>query len=181
MAVDYRVSPKNKWPTYVQDAAAAVAWTFQNIAHHGGDTKKIFVGGHSAGAYLSMLLALDKQWLGAQGLEPSELAGLLPISGQTVTHQTVCVERGMPGSSIRPADTNRPGKPGAPGASMVVDECAPLFWAGVAADSGSRPPPMLLVAGTRDKHTRLEENMMMVGALARSFGEPLREPSGCRM
>lgn len=60
VAVNYRLSPKAQNPAYIEDAAAAVAWTFSHIEEFGGSKDKIFVSGHSAGGYLSLMLAMDK-------------------------------------------------------------------------------------------------------------------------
>ena len=49
VAVNYRLHPKVKAPAYIEDAAAAVAWTFKNIETYGGSPKRIYVSGHSAG------------------------------------------------------------------------------------------------------------------------------------
>ena len=58
--VDYRHSPRAKYPAYIEDAAAAVAWVKQHAAEHGGDPNRVFVGGHSAGGYLTAMLALSR-------------------------------------------------------------------------------------------------------------------------
>src|SRR5947209_7122328 len=63
VAANYRLSPHAKAPEYIEDAAAAVAWTFENIEKHGGSRKQIFVSGHSAGGYLTSMVGLDKRWL----------------------------------------------------------------------------------------------------------------------
>ena len=54
----YRLAPKNPHPAQIQDVAAAFAWTVRHIAEYGGDTNRIYVGGHSAGAHLAALLTL---------------------------------------------------------------------------------------------------------------------------
>ncbi|MEL6110192.1 MAG: alpha/beta hydrolase, partial [Planctomycetota bacterium] len=95
VAANYRLHPKVDSPTYVQDAAAAVAWTFQNIASFGGDPNKIFVAGHSAGGYLTSMVGLDKSYLAAHSIDADRIAGLIPYSGHTITHFTVRKERGI--------------------------------------------------------------------------------------
>jgi acetyl esterase/lipase len=65
VAASYRLSPRVKSPVYIEDAAAAVAWTFRNIHTYGGSTNRIFLSGHSAGGYLTMMVGLDKHWLAA--------------------------------------------------------------------------------------------------------------------
>ena len=57
VTVNYRLSPKAKNPAYIEDAAEAVAWVFKNIEKYGGRRDHIFVSGHSAGGYLSLILA----------------------------------------------------------------------------------------------------------------------------
>jgi len=136
VAVNYRLSPRVKAPEYIKDAAAAVAWTFQNIEKYGGSQKKIFVSGHSAGGYLTAMIGLDKRWLRAHDLDADAIAGLVPLSGQAVTHFTVRAERGI--------DPKRP----------VVDDLAPLYH--VRKDA----PPILLITGDRNKELlgRYEES-----------------------
>jgi acetyl esterase/lipase len=67
-------------PAHVQDAAAATAWVIRNIERYGGDPRKVFVAGHSAGAYLAALLVLDPAQLEGQGLAPASIRGSIPIS-----------------------------------------------------------------------------------------------------
>lgn len=80
VVANYRLSPGVVHPAHVQDAAAAVAWVKKNIAAHGGDPDKVFVIGHSAGAYLAALLATDPRYLGAHGLSPRDVRGYAPVS-----------------------------------------------------------------------------------------------------
>lgn len=136
VAVNYRLYPKIKCPVYLQDAAAAVAWTFRNIEKYGGDPGKIFISGHSAGGYLTSMLGMDKRWLGEHEIDADRIAGLAPLSGHTITHMTVRKERGI-------ADTQ-----------PVVDEFAPLYH--VRPDA----PPILLITGDREMEMlgRYEEN-----------------------
>ncbi len=59
---DYRLVPQVRWPAFVEDGAAAMRWTLANIAAHGGDPARLAVMGHSAGAHIALLLALDRRW-----------------------------------------------------------------------------------------------------------------------
>ena len=126
VAVDYRLSPKAKAPAYIEDAAAAVAWTFKNIARYGGDTNRIFLSGHSAGGYLASLVTLDRRWLAVHGVDPDRLAGLVPFSGQSITHFAIREERGL--ARTRP----------------LIDDLAPVYH--VRNDA----PPILLISGDRN-------------------------------
>jgi len=135
-AAGYRLAPKAKSPEYVEDAAAAVAWTFRNIERYGGSSDRIYVAGHSAGAYLTLLLGLDKKWLATHDIDANRIAGLVPYSSQTITHFTVRKERGI--GELQP----------------VIDDMAPLFH--VRKDA----PPILLITGDRELELRgrYEEN-----------------------
>jgi acetyl esterase/lipase len=79
---NYRLYPAVRFPAFVEDAAAAVAWTRGNVARHGGDPHRIFLMGHSAGAYLAAMLTLDRQWLAAEGLDADrDIAGMIGLAG----------------------------------------------------------------------------------------------------
>lgn len=78
---DYRIYPDVRYPEFVKDSAAAVAWTLQHISQYGGDTRRVFVMGHSAGAYNAAMVALDARWLKASGAAPSQLAGWIGLAG----------------------------------------------------------------------------------------------------
>lgn len=136
VAANYRLSPKASGTNCIEDAAKAVAWTFHNVQRYGGDTNRIYVSGHSAGAYLTLMVGLDKRWLDRDGLDADRLAGLAPLSGQAITHFTIRKERGQSDKLA------------------VIDEWAPLYHA------RSNAPPVLLVTGDRQKDmpTRYEEN-----------------------
>lgn len=95
---NYRLFPKCKNPDYTNDAAAAVAWVYRNIHEYGGDASKIYVAGHSAGGYLTLMLALDKSYLNNFGVDADSIKGYFPVSGQTATHFTIRKERKMPES-----------------------------------------------------------------------------------
>jgi acetyl esterase/lipase len=140
VGVNYRLHPRVKSPDYVEDAAAAVAWTIKNIDDYGGDSTLVFVSGHSAGGYLTSMVGLDKRWLAEFGVDANQIAGLIPFSGHAITHFTIRKERGILGTQ------------------PVVDDMAPLFH--VRADA----PPLLLITGDREKEMlgRYEENAFLM-------------------
>jgi len=79
---DYRIYPRARYPDFLDDGAQAVRWVKDNVNRFGGDPQKIFLMGHSAGAHIAAMLAIDATWLQKVGLEPGrELAGLIGISG----------------------------------------------------------------------------------------------------
>ena len=140
-SVNYRLYPKVKYPAYIDDAAAAVAFVHNSIARHGGSPKKVFISGHSAGGYLTAMVGSDSRFLEKYGLGKGDLAGLMPVAGQMVTHSTVREERGIP--KTRP----------------VIDEAAPAFH--VAQDLAS----FLCIVGSEDLPARAEENRYFVAAM----------------
>lgn len=139
VAVNYRLHPKVKSPAYVEDAAASVAWVFEHIHEYGGDSKRIFVSGHSAGGYLASMVGLDKRWLAKHKIDANRIAGLIPYSGHTITHFTVRKELGIDGKQ------------------PIIDDMAPLFH--VRKDSS----PILFITGDREMEIlgRYEENAYM--------------------
>lgn len=78
---DYRPIPGAGARHMAQDAAAAFAWLRANATARGGDPNRIFLMGHSAGGHLSALINCDPSWLGAQGLSPADLAGVILMDG----------------------------------------------------------------------------------------------------
>ncbi len=81
MVADYRVWPEARFPTFVEDAAAAIAWARQNAGRFGGDPARVYLMGHSAGAHIAALLALDERYLAEVGLTPTALAGVIGLAG----------------------------------------------------------------------------------------------------
>ena len=80
VVVNHRLSPAVMHPAHIEDIAQAVTWVKRNIAQYGGDPDKLFVIGHSAGAYLAALLVLDSRYLSAHGLTPRDIRGVVPVS-----------------------------------------------------------------------------------------------------
>lgn len=80
VSANYRLSPGVMHPAHIQDAAAAFAWVIKNIARYGGDPERVYVSGHSAGAYLATLMAIDPAHLAAHGVELDAVRGTIPIS-----------------------------------------------------------------------------------------------------
>lgn len=136
VSVNYRLSPKGTFPDYIEDAAASVAWTLKHIQEYGGDPKKVFVSGHSAGGYLTAMVGIDPRYLQKAGASPNQVAGYLPVSGQMITHSTVREERGI--------GRNTP----------IIDFAAPLFYV------GNKTKPFLNTAGDADLAGRAEENLL---------------------
>ena len=81
MVADYRVYPEVRYPDFLSDSALALAYGLKQAASLGGNPKRVFVMGHSAGAYNAAMLALDARWLKAAGHAPTELAGFIGLGG----------------------------------------------------------------------------------------------------
>ncbi len=143
IAVNYRLSPQVKTPVCIEDATAAIAWTFKHASEYGGSPDKIFISGHSAGGYLVLMVGLQKKWLAKYDIDANKLAGIVPFSGHTITHMTTRKEMGIPDKQ------------------PIVDEMAPLYH--VRGDTSQ----ILLITGDREKEMlgRYEENAYLLRML----------------
>ena len=81
LVADYRLYPEVRYPDFLSDSALALAYGLDHAAQLGGDPKRVFVMGHSAGGYNAAMLALDARWLKAAGHAPSDLAGWIGLAG----------------------------------------------------------------------------------------------------
>ncbi len=81
VVADYRTWPAAGFPAFMGDAAQAVRWTFDHAADYGGNAKRIFIAGHSAGAQIAALLGTDARHLAAVDLKPKDLGGVIGLSG----------------------------------------------------------------------------------------------------
>lgn len=136
VSVEYRLSPKVKAPSYIEDAAAGTAWVFNNIEKYNGNIKQIFLSGHSAGGYLDLMIGLENKWLAKHNINTSSLAGLIPLSPQVISHYTIRDENNI--SKYQP----------------LIDTYAPLFHI------KKETPPIVLITGDRERELlgRYEEN-----------------------
>lgn len=136
VAPNYRLLPKASIDECIDDAAAAVSWTFKNISRYGGSPHKIFVSGHSAGGYLTSMIGFDKKWLARYGIDADSIKGLIPYSGQAITHYELRRAKGI--SELQP----------------TIDEYAPISH--IRKDA----PPYIIISGDRELELfgRYEEN-----------------------
>ncbi len=137
-SVNYRLHPKVKFPAYIEDCAASVAFVKKQISKYGGSSDKIFVSGHSAGGYLTSMVGGDPQFLAKYGLGLKDIAGLMPVAGQMVTHSTVRIEKGMPKEQ------------------PFLDAAAPSYHV------NKSLPPSLNIVGSNDLPARAAENLYFV-------------------
>ncbi|MDE7509348.1 MAG: carboxylesterase family protein [Muribaculaceae bacterium] len=139
VAPNYRLVPGVEVEDCIDDAAEAVAWTFRNIRDFGGDPSKIFVAGHSAGGFLTSMIGLDKSRLAKYDIDADSIAGLIPYSGQVITHFSDRKSKGI--GELTP----------------YIDPAAPLFH--VRKDCA----PYVIITGDAEEelYGRYEENLYM--------------------
>jgi acetyl esterase/lipase len=147
---DYRLYPQVKFPAFVEDAAGAVAWLHAHVAEHGGDPQRIFVSGHSAGAYNAVMLASEPKFLSAHGGTLDWVRGVIGMAGPY---------NFLPMSDPTYVDmfhgTNN-------------TDSMPVYHV-----DGVRPP-MLLITGSND-HTVLPSNTIDMAAKLTQFGSEVRQ------
>lgn len=145
-SVEYRMYPDAKYPDFIEDCAAAIAWVKKNFSQF-GKVEGIYAGGSSAGGYLSMMLCFDEKYLGAHGIKPLEIAGWVHDAGQPTKHFTVLKYEGE--------DERR----------VIVDEAAPLYHIGRQKEHS----PMRFIVSDDDMQNRYEQTMLVLSTL-KHFG-----------
>lgn len=146
VSANYRMYPQAKYPDFLNDAADATAWVFKNIGKY-GKIKGIYIGGSSAGGYISEMLCFDKTWLLKHNIKPADIAGFIHDAGQPTCHFNVLRERGL--------DTRR----------VIIDDSAPLYHIG----ESEQYPPMLIIVSDNDMQNRYEQTMLLISTL-KHFG-----------
>ena len=127
---DYRLFPEVKFPAFVQDGGDALAWVVSHAAEIGGDPRRIFVAGHSAGAHLAAMLAYDRSQLQRVGLPPETIRGFIGLSGPYALDPNNDTYRTIFAAPYTPADW-RPVKlatRGAPPALLLHGEDDQTVW-----------------------------------------------------
>lgn len=148
---DYRLYPEVAFPDFLRDNARAVAWALDHAAGLGADPARVYVMGHSAGAYNAAMLALDNQWLAAAGSDRGRLAGVIGLAGPYDFAP-------ITGPDIIPVFAPVQGGP----------LSQPITFA-----DGSNPP-MLLLAGDADR-TVQARNTLALAARIRERGGPVQD------
>ena len=144
---DYRLYPTIQYPIFLQDCAQAVAWTSAHMAQIGGNPRKLFLMGHSAGAYNALMLALDPALLAAAGTSRNTLAGAIGLAGPydflPMTGNTRAV--------FGPATDN--------------PATQPITYA------DAHAPPLLLLAGTNDTTVRPRNTQSLANHIRTAGGQ----------
>lgn len=142
---DYHMCPALPYPQFVADAAQAAGWLKKNLSKY-TKVKNWFIGGHSSGGHIAMLLCLIPEFLQTQGVDANAVNGYIFASAQTTTHSAIAAQKGL---NI--------------GKGLIADECAPISCC------GGKHPPMLILVGEQDTFPcRVEENALFAAAV-RSF------------
>ncbi len=140
--INYRLYPQAVYPEYICDAAEAIGWIYKHIGEY-GNCDGIYVGGSSAGAYISMMLCFDDRYLAPYMLPKDTIKGYIHDAGQPTTHFNILRERGI--------DSRR----------VVIDEAAPLYHIGKADEY----PPMLFIVSDNDIASRYEQTQLVLSTL----------------
>ncbi|HTN75375.1 MAG TPA: alpha/beta hydrolase [Pirellulaceae bacterium] len=83
VSTNYRLLSNVEMETIIRDVAKSLGWVHKHIAEHGGDPRRIFVMGHSAGAQLAALVCCDERYLQAEDVPFTVLKGCVPVDGDT--------------------------------------------------------------------------------------------------
>ncbi len=146
---DYRKAPSNPFPDFVQDTAALIATVHRSLPENGcQDPKQIYVMGHSAGAHIAMMAALDPQWLAAHGTDPSIISGVIGLAGPyDFLPFTTDAARDALGQWPNPQETQ------------------PIHYA------RGDAPPMLLLSGEDDTTVRPRNSKILAQAITAKGGK----------
>jgi acetyl esterase/lipase len=173
LVADYRLYPEATYPAFLEDSAGATTWGLEHAKSLGGDPKRVFVMGHSAGGYNAAMIALDPRWLGAAGHAPKELAGWIGLAG---AYDFFPLAPGEPARPVfhhpdyppnaQPIDDAKPGSP-------------PAFLAAPIDDRVVSPQRSTLAMAARLRAAGVRVELRMYGGtthslLAGVFARPLR-------
>ena len=146
---DYRLYPNVQFPAFIEDAARATAWAVRHALDYGGNPNALFVSGHSAGAYLALMLALNTRYLGDMGFDRMRLAGAIGLAGPY---------------DFMPVQDPALKAIFAPAADMSATQ--PISFANAAV------PPVLLLTGAIDRSVS-PRNSAALAARLRALGNPV--------
>ena len=142
VSANYRLYPEACYPDFIRDAAAAVAWAYKHMSEY-GEVTGYFVGGSSAGGYLTQMLCFDRKYLAIHKVDSDAITGYVMDAGQPTTHFNVLTERGM--------DSRR----------VIIDEAAPIYH--ITADRNY--PPMQIFVAENDMRNRKEQTDLLISTL----------------
>ncbi len=138
ISVEYSLYPNAKFPEYILDCAEGVKFAKDNILKYGGNGN-LYISGQSAGAWISLMLCLNKEYLSKVGVDSHKITGWIIDSAQTTAHFNVIkYETGM--------DSRL----------QLINEYAPLNYV----DKDTKFSKMLLICYEQDMPCRPEQNAL---------------------
>ena len=142
VSANYRMYPQFKYPDFIYDVAAVVAFA-KSYAERDLACSKLYVGGSSAGGYLSMMLCFDKKYLASVGLDNSAITGYFHDAGQPTAHFNI-----LKYSGVDPRRT-------------IIDDTSALYFVGLE----EKYPQMRFIVSDNDMKNRYEQTMLMLSTL----------------
>ncbi len=173
LVADYRLYPEVRYPEFLRDSALALAWGLENGKRLGGDPRRVFVTGHSAGGYNAAMLALDSRWLAPTGHSAKdELAGWIGLAGP---YEFLPLR---PGPS-RPVFFHPDYPPGTQPIDHVSRDSPPAFLAAPSNDKVVSPQRSTLAMASKLRDAGIAVELKMYDGishalLAAAFAWPLR-------
>lgn len=144
---NYRKYPQVRFPIFVEDGARALKWVHGNIYKYGGSSQKLFVMGHSSGAHIAAMLALDEEFLKAVGGSRNWLKGMIGLAGPYDF---------LPLTSPDLRDIFGPPE--------QYEKSQPIFYV------DGQNPPLLLLHGEDDETVRVRNTRNLAKAVAAAGG-----------
>ena len=142
-SVEYRKYPNAKFPDFLVDSAKATAFVKKYVQELGGNGE-IVIAGQSAGAWISLMLCFNKEYLANEGIDAEEIKAWFIDSAQTTSHFNVLQqERGVHKLTQR------------------IDEFSPMYFL----DENTKFSRMMLVLYDQDMACRYEQNMLFYKAV----------------
>lgn len=142
VSANYRMYPEAVYPQFIEDAAKAVAWSLKHVKEY-ITCERVFIGGISAGAYLSMMLHFQPEFLAGYGVNEEQIAGYVFDAGQPTVHYNILKERGKDPGSVR------------------IDEAAPLYYL-EGEQTRKKKQIFLIIVSDNDIVGRREQNELLI-------------------
>ena len=142
---NYSLLPNNKFPSFVKDASEAVKYVINNISKY-GKSNKFIISGQSAGAWLTLMLCFNKDYLGDYS---KKIIGYISDAAQPTSHFNILkYEKDLDPLLQR------------------IDETAPIYYVNKDTSFSS----ILLMVYENDLPNRLEQNELLVSTI-KSFND----------
>ncbi|WP_064117273.1 alpha/beta hydrolase [Pseudomonas fluorescens] len=152
VVADYRLYPQVRYPLFLQDGAQALAWTKTHIHEFSGNPQRLYLMGHSSGAYNAAMLALDGEWLAAVGMSPTDVQGWIGLAGP---YDFLPIKN----PEVRPVFF----WPDSPPQSQPINHVS------------RGAPPALLIAATKDDLVNPTRNTSGLASKLREAGVPVQD------